>query len=657
MEKELKKESKKDSNKQDYKELSCKKFIDLAFKPIQSDGFNTADRLLNYYNGKYYPAGRAKQDLFAINTISSIVNLLLPNFVFQQPYITAFPINSKYYKPINADGSKFQEVDAVRAGRIREAAINHLCKQINLIGEKQKAVQDAFFYPFGVTKIGMHTEIEIDESKKHEREEGELRVKKDTPYAKRVNPKDFGYHPLFSNPDESPKLVHRSVLDKKKVEQLANKKIDFNKVKPSLPKRLQEKMKDYPAEHFTVYEVHDQENEMVLTYVGEEKILIKKVERDRPYEGSDFNIIKFMGETDEFEGIPFLSQIETECIILNEVMTLMIEHLRKFPAMTFVSGMDEQEIERLKNSRQGSIHSVSDVNNVKFSNPLQMGQEYFGIVGLIQSIIDKVLGIQDFQRLGSSRKTATEVSFIQGDAAIRRAYFLSIVKDFNLNTIKKLAALQAYHMDIPETIRASGELNFETFEFSKDDLKGDYLFNFDVDNMAYLNEAQLQNFINSLTVLAQNEALKPVLEKLDKNKVAKELVKRNHMHIESLMADADEGQIFISPEKENEMAERPNEYMPRPKKGEPHQQHLAIHRKEIEDTVKKLGPDAAQKTKKVQEIMQHMADTMILMEQEAGIPQNQPPVPEAVTPPQETVMVNQQEAVEPETPIGPNVPM
>ena len=113
-----------------------------------------------------------------------------------------------------------------------------------------------------------------------------------------------------------------------------------------IPKHLQERLQEYEGaakNYITVYELHDQENDMIYTFGGEEKLLLWKREREYDHNGSDFQLIRYAGEPDEFLGIPYLLMVEDEQEAMNEVLSLMINHLHMFPGRVWIEDYKPHE--------------------------------------------------------------------------------------------------------------------------------------------------------------------------------------------------------------------------------------------------------------------------------------------------------------------------
>lgn len=629
----------KSSPSMDKGEKRAVNFIEIALgsKSDRTPMRDTAKRLLEEYRGKYW-GDLAKRNRYRVNSIASLANLLLPNLIFQSPYIRVRPTSAKYFKEL-VDGA-YVQIDNMRAAQVREASINHLySKKLKGIEEHKRALFDSFWWGFGITKTGYSFETISQKDYEY--------INSDTPFLKRINPDDFGWHPLATNLDESELKVQRVLMTKDHLENF--KHLDKDKLEDmsgEIPEYIKDrydlrKMTDIGEDNYVVlYEVHDDEKNVIYTFGGDSHILLDKRERKYKYAGSDFSMIRLIDDPDNFSGIPIMSLIEDEALALNEVMTLTVEHYRKFPGQVFVQkgSVDEDDLIRMQNGELGSIHEVGDPEKIKFKPPMSMGPDYLNLVNLFQNMMDRILGIPDFQRAtGSSRKSATEAAFIQGDVTIRRKHLVSLVKEFIIGDIKKLSDLQAQFMgDSKEVIQASGDLRGMHFEYTGRDLKlveGDntdaedakYAYDFDVDEMQALNEVQMTSLTNLISVLAANPVTQPILQLLDPMKFGKMMFKSSGFNMESMMKGSIESMLFQSPEEENKVAREGKYPMPAPKPGEDHEHHIKAHTEDL----KLHGPN--------EQILEHLAETVMLKQGEEGLGQpqtaDQPPVGAQATPP------------------------
>ena len=227
-----------------------------------------------------------------------------------------------------------------------------------------------------------------------------------------------------------------------------------------------------------------------------------------------------------------------------------------------------------------------------------MGADYFNMYQLIQNIIDRILGIPDFQRAGSkTRKTATQASFEQGDVSIRREYFLGFVKKHVLSQVRKLDGLMKQYYDRKKYIRIESDAGVDYVEYSKEDIQGDYQFDFDVDSFKYMNQVDTQQILTALQTISQIPVLQPIMQQIDPIKAGTEVFKRIGVHFDSIMKGEKERVRFIDPATENKLALAGE--MLEAKVQEDHDWHIEEHTK---------GPDGLETNPASEEIRRHIQD-------------------------------------------------
>lgn len=547
----------------------------------EDDWKQTFDRLRQRYKGKHY-AAQADQDRFTYNATFSNVNNMIPNLVLNNPRIRAVPINPKYMrKSLFGD---IEQVDNIKATATMEAAVNCEYKRIKALIEHRKAIQDVLFAGFGVTKTGYSFNTISDEHEEY--------VKEDNVFLQRIPPIDFGFHPIATSPDDSPLLSHRIVQLKKQLE--ANKlykNVDI--VTPSLPKHLRDKLQNRKMDSsdlnfVTVWEVHDQENDEILTFAGENQILIRKEKREYKYKSSDFQVLTFSKDNDEMGGIAYLAMVEDEQEAMNEIMTFIVEHLHMFPGqLVYEEGaMDADDENRMRQGGQGAMIKVKELNRVLKQPPMPMGGEYFNAFALLQANQDRVLGIPDFIRASSNtRKSASESAFIQGTVDVKRQYLGGLVKAFILDGVDNLVALMQQYYDKTRYVLAEGTIEPKVIEYTKEDIQGEFQFDFDIEEMRSANQSEVQQMINALNIVASHPILVPILETMDPLKIGTQLFKKMGMNIEQFQLKDIEDATFVSPDRENLIVLDPDNPavkkfsgdIPDAKPGENHMVHLRSH--------------------------------------------------------------------------------
>ncbi len=524
-------------------EKKQKTWVQIAFADPKSPWLEQARALRAGYNGKYH-RNYARKNRFCINTFFSIVQLMLPHLLFGQTYIRVKPKSAKYYKTM-PDGTELPR-DVVAASKIREAAINHDVAKTALFTEKKLALMDSFFYGFGITKAGYSAETVRDLDNDY--------ILKESRWVKRVDPRDFGWHPLATRMDNSPFFAERIFMPKERallIPGIDKKKI--NDAKVETPQHIKDRLEAHSRNHsesftdnctegyISLCEIHDEEKDTISIWSPDGETQYRSPEKDRfKFKEPHFSRIQLAGDNELFEGIPLLAMIQDQALVLNELFTLMLEHVRKFPAQLFLNKgtLTENDLEQIRSGAQGAIHTVDDVNGMKHVSPVPMGNDYYTLVRMIQDIVDLILGIPDFQRGNSStRRSATEASLIHGASTVRRDYYLSLVKDFVLEDVNKIAALQEQYQDQEEEIRVSGDPIGDPIMYDRTDIQGKWLYDFELADLQASNEVQLNTLINLIGTLGKVPEGEPVLASMNPMKLGNALFKLGGMNIESYQWD------------------------------------------------------------------------------------------------------------------------
>lgn len=561
------------------------------------------------YKGNHHKR-QASRDRFTYNATFSSVNNMIPNLVLSNPKIRVKPLTPKYMKETEFG---VEQHDNVKAAITFEAGLNYEYRRIKALKEHRKAIQDALFAGIGITKTGYSYQTISSDREEY--------VKEDQVFLQRISPMDFGFHPMATHPDDSPLLCHRLTQLKKSLKKAKDKYSNVDSLTPSLPKHLEEKLKDKSKSMadinlVQVWEVHDQENDMIYTFAGGNRILISKTERQYDHESSDFQVITFAKDNDEMLGIAYLGMVEDEQLAMNEVLTFMVNHIHMFPGQIIAEEgvMDEHQMAQISEGGQGAIQTVKDLSKVLKSPPVPMGSDYINLFSILQNNMDRTLGIPDFLRsAASSRKSASESAFIQGDVDIKRQYLGGLVKDFIIDGLDNMAALMQQFYDAKRYVPIEGELNPKFIEYSKEEIQGEYQFDFDIEELRASNQSEVQQIINALNVVAAHPLLATVLQTMDPLKLAKDIFKKMGMNLEQYQIREISEVTFVSPDKENLIALDPTNpiikqfggIMPQPKPGEDHPAHMLEHMKAIMELRDKTP--TPENLKQLEELRRHIA--------------------------------------------------
>lgn len=547
----------------------------IAKTPVKS----LAERLLQAFRGNWYTSA-TDDSRVSVNTIYSLVNLILPNLIFTPPKIRVRPKNDKFFKKTGKD--QHTAYDNVKAAEVMESALNYTMDRIGAWPAIQQCIQDALFWPFGIAKVGFTASITPDD---------DMTITDQSPFVGRVSPPMFGYHPLGTHPDSSPMLVHQLFRHKN---WFKNDK-RFKKVKeatPAIPDHIREQNSVFPRnsgvglegskitqQFIPVFEVHDQIDSRIITMLGENKVVSRVQNTPDYFDGSQFVRLRFTGDNDDMLGIPMMAMVEDLARMMNTIISIMKRHVHQFPGVVDVQegAADHNAIQRQKHVVQGAILSWNNLDAVRRHSPTQMGSDYFDLIQLMQLMIDRVLGIQDFGGPSASkRKTAAEVVTEEARSSIRREFLLQQVRTFIIEVSERVAAVIQEEFDDKQVIPITGSPSPRFVEFNKGDVQGDLVYDVDVDDLRTINEVSFQQLINSLNVMASHEPLHPVLAELDPKKTANSMMKYLQISPGEIMRTDSATRVFLTAEKENELVASGGD-LPEPKIEEDHVNHLEVH--------------------------------------------------------------------------------
>ena len=133
-------------------------------------------------------------------------------------------------------------------------------------------------------------------------------------------------------------------------------------------------------------------------------------------------------------------------------------------------------------------------------------------------------------------------------------------------------------------------------KWTKEDIQGQFDFEFDIQSLRFMSQSRVQQIINALNILAAHSqsipAFKEALDELDGKLVIKELFNQMDLNIEQFKKRPDVTHLELDPMQENELAERGN-VIPEPRPLEPHREHLEYHLPKIEE-MRVLGKNTAE---------------------------------------------------------------
>ena len=572
-----------------------KKWIKNAFDYQNVDNWKeNYKRTLDYLKGDYPSTSK-----YRVFTQFNLLNLIVPNLYYQDPYIKVKAKRKYFTRKV---GEEYVVVDNAKAAVLMENVLNCELKKIGFKTEMRKCIQDALVSDFGILKVGYSLKTVSDTNIEY--------IKDESIFVSRVPPLDFGFDPIANGPEDARYLIHRIVKPLEEVkEQYGSKAEDLSgEILDETKKKKRDDSKEDAGEFCTLYEVHDQQEEKIYLTTKEKNKTLDKKDNPHDFTGSHFIVLKFCGDNDSFRGISLLQTIEDESLAINETVSLLVQHLRMFPGMILheKGALDDDEIDAFEHGEQGAILQVAGnalrEGRIKRESPVPMGGEYFAATNILQTLIDRVLGVPDFQRtVSTKRKTATEVTYEQADSTIRREYFLDFVKEAVLNVVGKVAALIQQYYTQTRIARIEGDF-VQFIEYTNEDIKGEYDFDFDVDSMRFNQQAKFNSIVNGLNILGTHAQIVPafreLLMSLDGKLLGKELWKQLGLNFDAFTKDPMIKKVH-DPYEENDLAIKGHRIAD-PLPNEDHVSHFDIHRPVYMELM------VAKKIQEAQELLRHM---------------------------------------------------
>jgi len=599
----------------------------------------TTERLLSYLSGDYTKDNYDSK--YIVNNIYNFVNILIPNLFYEMPYVQVDPSKPEFI--YEKEGQPAEVYNGSKCAKLMESLLNIELKRLDVEEQIRQCLQDALFAGFSIIKTGYSSDSQPSEDDDYIEESGSI-------YAQRVSFMDFLFDPLCTDIPNARWVAHRIVVPLDEVKNNNNYKNTKDLVGQDLddsdPKKNMKKDAKDTSDFIVLYEYHDLVENMIYTVTkdnGKKKRILWARENSSPIK-EHFTALRFTRNHDKFRGIPMVAMIEDEALAANELFTLMIQHYQRFPGtLVFEQGaVDEDELDAFENGEQGAILMVQPgtLQQGRYIReaPLKMGGEYFNGMATVNELADRVLGIPEFQRADKQtgrRKTATEVSLEGQDAGIRRAYFLHFVRKFIVQVAEKVASLIQTHYTKKDAVFISGSFNEWIFPKKGAIKSGEYNYDFEVSSLTQVERGQAQGLTQILQIAGQApELFKPMLAKLDPEKMMHILAKGMNVPWSSISKDEPLVRRELSPYDENNLALE-GERLPDPNPGENHlEEHIPVHKA----ILFQLDPNDPASQKIMEEmsrhIEMHMAMAQIvqswpgqLFSEQAGQPQPQPQQP------------------------------
>ena len=458
-------------------------------------------RMIDLYKGKHY-LQVAEEDRMLVNVCFATINVIGPSVAVNHPKIT---VGAR--KP--EDGDK---------AIITEAIINYWWRHYDCQKQMRRAVDDYLILGHGWLKTGYRFIEEEKLVKAQAEDEGEytdptqgmslesqLVVVEDRPFVERVSPFDVFIDPDATSIDDAKWIaqrVRRPMIDVKNDPKYARRAREdcqashYNRWssddgKPKMSRREEDGYVD-------VWEFYDIRRQIMAVFCdGGDNFLINP--HKMPYAfGHPFVMLRNYDVPEHFYPMGELEAIEPLQYELNETRTQMMNHRKRFARKWLYreSAFDQDGRAALESDEDNvMVPVVSDepIAGVVSSMPAIVNPpELYTISGTITEDIDRISGVAEFMRGGSSEisRTATESAMMQDAMNARTSDKLAEVERAIASAAKRLVGLAQQYMTGEQVARVVGSGAMPIWvNFDRDYIQGEFDFEVEAGSTQPVNES------------------------------------------------------------------------------------------------------------------------------------------------------------------------
>ena len=520
-----------------------------------------------YFLGDQQPDNYAQEDWFTLNLIYANVRAQIPSLYFKDPYF--FVRLKRSYQP---DPNLIMQMNANM--KVREAVLNYLSKEDDLVKQGQLCILDAYFQ-FGCIKSRYVPTFEDNPNKgKPKRSSGGESLKDDKGVVlreperlltserftwERVNPNNIlvdanaGSNSFswvaqrcvdfIENVRNNPKFKNTGEKKLEPDAMLSDFREDEADQSAGLLAQLgnrsrRRKIKETPEEEqvVTYYEIYDltRKKMWVIALKGEEPLL----EQDIPVgiEDHPFSFLRFDDNPGEdgnecwYPIPPIFNQLGPQKefgMACNDVAVHRKRYKRKYGYTEGV--IDEEEIDKFEDPEDGALVRFNHPDwQTKFAPiqdaPLDAAVTFDRV--RLRLDFDDVSGSSPASRGRADADTATEAQILESRLQIRESDKQFAIRRFLISVARKMHQLLESNLTTEGAIRVTGPQGEVWQPYRPDDfekIEGEIEFDIDVASMSPRNimveRAQWLQFINAVMqapmIFADPQVLKWWAEKFD----------------------------------------------------------------------------------------------------------------------------------------------
>ena len=487
-----------------------------------------------YYLGQQKPEGFADEDWITVNKLYSHLEAQLPALYSVDPYFYV-----KLKKSYQADREALAAMEAT--GQIRQGMLNYLKVELDLKKKARLAISQAHF-SYGVMKTRYAAEnrenekagqpITDDNGAEILDDQGEPLKHPDTmPVNQRYALDWVSSDDMLWDEDAGPLEDSWSFLAQKvrtdKDEALRNPRYD-RKVVERIQPRPPEKGKGFLEKIFqkvttndagkanerfvTFWEVYDLKNRKWLTVADDATDLVSKPDSlPDGVEGHPYSFLRFrLLEDSPYPYPPMSPGIDPQKEI-GLLRSRMVSHRkrfnRKYEVVRSMLESDDQA-SALETGDDGAlvfVKSVGAIGPIKDA-PLDQ-QTTFVELNMLSNELTELLGSPGQARGIADADSATEAGILDARQEVKEGDRMEAVKDFTIDTARKLDALVQTHIDRDEAVRITGPQGEMWVNVRQEDYKeieGEYEYSVNVGasrpRLPDIERAQWMAFLSQVVI-------------------------------------------------------------------------------------------------------------------------------------------------------------
>ena len=409
---------------------------------------------------------RSEPDRIKLNKFFPSTNTLLAEL---------YPINPKW---IITDRRNTMH-DKLSA-KVLEGSLDYYYQKINAKRENQKAILNAWFFGFGATKQGWHTDIRPVSSplpsyglgdkvksfmtgKKPEYPDIEYYIEEEGPFIRSISPCDLELDHKKSFDD--PRIIkHRITRTLKEV-------IDC----PLYKGATDQDFKNYFTKatddtrkiEVTLNEmwIKQKDGIWVFTYMDNWAKPLRWQKWGSLQEGFPITLLRLNDEPQVTYPVSHFKVAQRNQREIDFVMSKWVENVSRFKSLMYVNldkfGSNKQQAKNVlsQNPIGGILYgkgSLTGGDMVNISNET-LPRDAFGLLEVLQSNLQEILSITGAKQTGEAdTETATEAKIAESGNILRTTGMRGYIKDFIIEQGKKMAQNLKQFANTPEIIKITG---------------------------------------------------------------------------------------------------------------------------------------------------------------------------------------------------------